>query len=364
MHIGRIDNEFVMPYLVTIGIPVYNAESFIGRAMESALAQSFESIEFLVCDDGCTDSSMDVIESFRKSHPRGNDVIVVHQPHNMGVGEARNRIVKEARGKFLFFMDADDEISSDAIALLYAAANKYAAEIVYGSHLRIEKYDNSVREIKCCYSDKVFRDENEFALWAYRKYDGIQATIWNMLIDINVYRKNRLFHQPVNFWEDFSLTIDLPTYVSRVVLLSNVTYFYYCRQGSLSHYAKRDYIEKQEIIRTMDAVNQLKYRSLCIKDKPYFPQRMFKLMMTDFYMVGTVLRNIKIVRPAFSKKELRDVMLYPLPLSEIFKYKKWRKRNVLIYFFGVLPPFVSVFLIGFVIKHSRIIKNIWLGDIS
>ena len=201
-------------------------------------------------------------------------------------------------------------------------------------------------------------------MWAYRKYDGIQATTWNFLIKIDIYRNNNLLYQPINFWEDFSLTIDIPTYVTRVVLLPNLTYFYCCHEGSLSHYKKRDNIDKREIIRTIEAVDQLKHKSSRIVNKIYFSQRMFKVMMTDFYMVGTVIQNRMIIYPSFTKKELRDVMRYPLSIYEILRFKKWRCRNFLLFLLGVLPPAISIYLIDFTIRHSKIIKNLWLGSVS
>jgi glycosyltransferase involved in cell wall biosynthesis len=91
-------------YEVTIGIPVYNVENYIRLAMDSALSQTFESIEFLICDDCGTDSSMDIIREYQKTHPRVKDIRIVRQPQNKGIGEARNRIVKEARGRYLFFL--------------------------------------------------------------------------------------------------------------------------------------------------------------------------------------------------------------------------------------------------------------------
>jgi len=76
-------------YEVTIGIPVYNAERYIRLTMDSVLAQTFESIEFLVLDDCGTDASMDIVRQYQQSHPRGHDIRIVQQPQNGGIGRAR-----------------------------------------------------------------------------------------------------------------------------------------------------------------------------------------------------------------------------------------------------------------------------------
>lgn len=351
-------------YEVTIGIPVYNTEKYIRRAMDSILAQTFQSIEFLVCDDGCTDASMFIVEEYQHQHPRGSDIRIVHQSKNMGLGNARNRIIEETRSKYLYHMDADDSIAPNAIELLYNAARKNDAEIVYGSHERIDEVGTSSKRTIFTYDSLQFQKEDEFAVWAYRKYDGIQANTWNFLIDVDVYRRNGAKHQPVNFWEDFSLTIDLPTYVTRVVLLSDVTYYYYCREGSLSHFQRHNRIDKEEIERTVCAINQLKNRSDRIRQKPYFPQRMYKLMMTDFYMIATVLKNQDIVFPAFSNRELRDIMSSPLTLYEIIRFKSCRGHNLVLYLLGVLPASISVSLMRLAVKHQRMARRLWRTNIN
>ena len=92
----------MVEYEVTIGIPVYNAEKYIRLAMDSALAQTFNDIEFLVIDDCGTDSSVDIVREYQQTHPRGKDIRIVRQPQNGGLGRARNRIIDEAQGIYLY----------------------------------------------------------------------------------------------------------------------------------------------------------------------------------------------------------------------------------------------------------------------
>lgn len=343
-----------MEYLVTIGIPVYNSAPFIRRSLESALAQTFGQVQFLVCDDGCTDGSIEIVEEYRRTHLRGKDIRIVHQPRNMGLGNARNRIIAETRTRYLYHMDADDAIAPNAIELLYRATVRHDAEIVYGSHERIDEIEGGKQSRKAIYPSLVFEKPDEFAQWAYRKYDGIQAMTWNFLIDVDVYRKNGLCHQPVNFWEDFSLTIDLPAYITRAVLLSDITYYYYCREGSLSHFERHEYIAKEEIVRTVNAISHLKERTPLIRGRVFFPQRMYKVMVTDFYIVDTILKNRRIIAPPFTNREIRDIMHSPLSFAEILRFKAWRLRNLFLYMLGVVPAFLVPLLVSWAVKISKL----------
>lgn len=343
-----------MAYEVTIGIPVYNVEKYIRLTMDSALAQTFDSIEFLVLDDCGTDSSMDIVREYQRTHPRSKDIRIVRQPQNGGLGRARNRIIEEAHGRYLYHLDADDAIAPNTIALLYAEAVKYDADMVYGSYQRIEQFDGEVKKENHCYQRQVFLQEDEFANRVYSDYGFLQANTWNFLIKTDIYLKNNIRHKAVNYWEDFSTTIDLPTYVTRVVLLPDVTYFYYCRYGSLSNFSKRDHIAKDEILRTIDAMGQVKQGWRRVKDKPYFPKWLYKVMITHFYMACAIIKQKKLISPSFSEKEIRQLLYSPLNFWEVLTLRGWIIKNLFLYILGVLPTVCSVGLIKIIGRRKEL----------
>ena len=343
-----------MKYEVTIGIPVYNAEKHIRLTIDSVLAQTFQSIEFLVLDDCGTDSSMDIVREYQQNHPRGKDIHIVRQPENNGIGCARNRIIDEAQGVYLYFIDADDAIAPNTIELLYENAIKYDADIVYGSYERIEDFDGTTKKTLFQYPDLQFLKENEFADRVYSKYGFLQANVWNYLLKRDLYLKNGLRFKKVNYWEDFCITINLPVYIHRAVLLSDITYFYYCRYGSLSNFEKRSHIDKEEIQKIINAMGEVKRNYDRVQSKPYFYKWLYKVMMTHFYMVCSILKNEKIISPAFTKREIRDVMKSPLSFVETCMLG-WKFKNLFLYSLGVLPPFLAVALMRIIARWRRLL---------
>ncbi len=344
-----------MKYEVTIGIPVYNVEKFIRLTMDAALAQTYDNIEFLVLDDCGTDSSMDIVRDYQQTHPRGKDIHIVRQPQNLRLGRARNRIIEEAQGRYLYFLDADDAIAPNTIELLYTNAQRYDADIVYGSYERIEEFGGKEKRTPFQYPRLVFLKEDEFATRVYSDYGFLQAQTWNFLIKREIYLKNNIRHKAVNFWEDFTTTIDLPNYITRAVLLPDITYFYYCRYGSLSNYSQRDHIDKAEIEMTMNAMEEVKQNSERFRSKPYFPMRMYKVMMTCFYVVCSALQNEKIISPPFTAKELRACMAYPIPLTAICSFRTCRIRHLLLYLLSVMPAPLFVRLVRMMGKRKGLI---------
>lgn len=92
--------------LVSVVIPVYNAKDFIGESIDSVRNQDYQNWELLVVDDGSTDKSRDIVFDYTKLDPR---IRLINLAHNSGTpGKPRNVGIKNARGKYISFLDADD----------------------------------------------------------------------------------------------------------------------------------------------------------------------------------------------------------------------------------------------------------------
>ena len=94
--------------LVSVIIPVYNAEAYLEDTLKSVLAQTYPHIEIIAVDDGSSDRSIDILQQY-------SDRVVLAKQRNGGCAAARNRGVREARGKWIAFLDADDLWSPDKI---------------------------------------------------------------------------------------------------------------------------------------------------------------------------------------------------------------------------------------------------------
>lgn len=344
-----------MVYEVTIGIPVFNVEKYIRQTLESALAQSFPSIEFLICDDCGTDSSISIIKEYQITHPRGKDIRIVKTNTNQGVGYARNVIINEAQGEYLFFLDSDDLIVEDAIEILYKNAKKYNSDIVYGSMEKVLVYDNNKRFKNIDYPFSVFDELDDFAQYAYNEYDSLQASSCNFLVKLDVFRKNNLEYYQINYWEDLLMSINMPIYITRAVMMPDVTYQYMCRTGTLSHYQKRTHIEKKEILEVIEAISKTKLSCDLLRGKAYFSQWLYKVMMSCFYITCSIIRNKSAICPPFTKQELCDIMHTPLSFSDLFHIRKKKLTIFAIYVIGILPCSMSVGLLIFLGKFKNLV---------
>ena len=119
--------------LISVIIPVYNYERYLGEAIESVLNQTYQHLEVIVVDDGSTDQSAEVAESFA-----GSGVRYCPQAH-AGIGPARNKGVELAQGEFLAFLDSDDRWPLEKLERqLRAFETDPALEMVFGQALQLQ----------------------------------------------------------------------------------------------------------------------------------------------------------------------------------------------------------------------------------
>ena len=110
-----------MEELISVVVPVYNKKEYLRKCIDSILAQTYTYLEVILVDDGSTDGSSEIVDEYELHDKR---VRVVHK-ENGGLSSARNRGIKEARGKYVGFVDADDYIEKDMYANLCKAYKDY-----------------------------------------------------------------------------------------------------------------------------------------------------------------------------------------------------------------------------------------------
>ena len=341
-------------YDVTIGIPVYEAVHYIGKTMESALYQSFDSIEYLVIDDCGEDGSMDIVEHYKMNHPRGKDIRIIRNERNEGVGVSRNRIINEACGLYLYFLDSDDYIEPDTIKLLVDSSKSNDADVVYGSLDRMDLVNNTPTRSMILPNTKLLFD-GELALYAFKNYNTFQISVCNCLMKLNLIKSNGISFIDSAFWEDMAFTYELVTTVSRAVFLSDITYHYQCRPGSLSHYQRREYFDKVEIMNNVATIEYLKVFSQKQMGKKYLPYLCYNLEMNSLYIICYILKNNSSIVPAITWRELKTILHHPMSFCKIIQFRKKVFSNLLLKIISLLPTFLFVLVVFMIGKVKRTI---------
>ena len=113
---------------LSVIIPVYNAERYLCRCLDSVLTQTLRDIEVVCVNDGSTDGSSEILADFARQDPR----VKVLTQENLGQGAARNRGLEAAKGEYVYFMDADDELAlADALERLFNEAERERLDALF-----------------------------------------------------------------------------------------------------------------------------------------------------------------------------------------------------------------------------------------
>ena len=213
---------------VSIIVPVYKAETFLSRCIDSILNQEYRDFELLLVDDGSPDSSGEICDTYARNDSR---IRVIHQP-NSGVSIARNHAIDQARGTYLQFLDSDDWITSDATKLLVRSAEDFQADLVIADFYRV--IGERVSHKGDIDEDEVISREEFAEHMMENPADYYYGVIWNKLYRRELIEKHHLRMNPDISWcEDFMFNLEYIRYATRFYALKTPIYYYVKTKGSL-----------------------------------------------------------------------------------------------------------------------------------
>ena len=223
--------------LISVIIPVYNGDAYLAECLDSVVSQSMEQLDIIVVDDGSTDASPGICDSYAERDPR---VRVIHQS-NGGVSAARNAALDIAKGRYIGFVDADDKVRPQFFETLYG--------------LLCDAPPNSILACGCeiltaegVQAQALPEDwQKQFTLPAAQAYPyllypgGYECYIGSKLIDraFFVGKDGLRFHEDLALCEDRLLIMELLLRASTVLFTSEGGYLYRFREGSTGGNNKR-----------------------------------------------------------------------------------------------------------------------------
>lgn len=152
--------------VISVIVPVYNVQNYLKRCLDSLICQTFKKIEIILVDDGSTDDSLSICQSYQKKDPRIKIII----QENSGLSAARNSGLKMANGKYLMFVDSDDFVSRDYCKIALEGIKKYKCDILLfdlyyvvdgTKNLQTQKYKSGILDKKNA-MDIIIADSHVF----------------------------------------------------------------------------------------------------------------------------------------------------------------------------------------------------------
>lgn len=229
---------------VSIIMPVYGVEDYVGKSIESIQAQTFTNWELWAVDDGSPDKSGEICDRYAEKDTR---IKVIHK-ENGGAPSARNVAIDKATGDYLYFMDSDDWTENTMIEDMVEIAEENNSQLVVAGYY-IDTYYNDTEKYTQEQSvpSRVFESQQEFRENAHKLFDqNLLYTPWNKLFKADYIKENKLYF-PNTFWDDFPFNLSVIADIERVAV-TDKKYYHFIRKRAESETAKyrSDMYEKRE----------------------------------------------------------------------------------------------------------------------
>lgn len=209
---------------ISVIIPVFNAEQYLPKCIDSLQQQSFDNLEFLFIDDCSTDGSYALLQECAKKDSR---ISVFQNARNLGAGKTRNVGIDIAKGQYLSFLDADDYIAQDFYKLLYEKAQSESFDIVKGTLNAIDKNGNPQKWPNL---NRMFHDENKKHLPLYCKFTYEHVTA---IFKRELFQNNQIRYGEKLAGEDNILLLKLCLNNPSFALEENAIYYHIIHSSSL-----------------------------------------------------------------------------------------------------------------------------------
>ena len=237
--------------LISIIVPVYKVEDYLGRCVDSMLNQTYTNLEIILVDDGSPDGCGQICDAYAA---RDNRVHVIHK-QNEGLGCARNSGLEICSGEFIMFVDSDDSLSGDAVQVLYDRMTADGSDMAMGKHTDL--YPDGHTDGRYCSGmvDSLLSGEQ-----LLDRMDGscnIPVSVWG-----NLYRR-KLFSEirfpALRCGEDLWTFIQVAGLCDSISVVNHTLYFYLQRESSVMHKKTED-VKKDELSATLFAASFLQNR--------------------------------------------------------------------------------------------------------
>ena len=234
--------------LVTISIPIYNCENHLINCLQSVVNQKYKNLEVQLVDDLGNDNSMQVAEDFIQKHPDFHFKILRNEK-NSGLSVVRNVGIDNAQGKYIFFLDSDDEITPDCISKMVEIAEREHVEMVCGNVRTIKLESKEEIDAFRLYNtqEKITNNTEIFESFIQGRFP---VPSWNKLILLDFLKQNKLYFKEGLFAQDSLQSFETALVLNSVFFLKDDTYIYYLHQDSVIHNRKKKHFDNWITIAT------------------------------------------------------------------------------------------------------------------
>ena len=203
---------------ISVIVPVYNVEKYIGKCLDSLVNQTLEDIEIIIVNDGSPDNSQKIINKYVKKYPQKVKSFI---KENGGQGSARNYGLKHAKGEYVAYVDSDDWVELDMFEKMYNLAKKDKSDIVICGN-KVVSMDNKIIKVE---SATTFNHTDLNIIFG-------KMAVWNKIYNRKVLINARVSFRNKVWYEDIDFTMKMLLNDHKISFINEPLYNYLLRPGS------------------------------------------------------------------------------------------------------------------------------------
>lgn len=284
--------------LISIIVPFFNVEQYIGSCIESIFKQDYKNIELILIDDCGSDNSRKIVEEYLQKAPTYIDYRILKHPHNKGLSAARNTGTRVAHGDYILYVDSDDRLFPDSVSSMLNQALKNDADMVVGDYVSMK--DNEI--VDSTVPENTVEGVISGAINILECYcrHGFYMMAWNKLVRASILRDNHIEFIEGIIHEDNPWSMHLAFLMKCIVVFRKNTYVYTVRPGSIVTDSKIEQKRKSWYCGLLSYIKNIKEHPQ-FKDNYVFHEFVVSEILSYLFLVGrnfnrqvilSVLRNL------------------------------------------------------------------------
>lgn len=328
--------------MVSVVVPIFNSEKHLNTCIESLINQQFDDFEVLLINDGSTDNSLNICKKYSEEY----DYIKILSKSNGGTSTAKNLGIRNAKGKWIVFVDSDDYVDKNYLSKLYSNVVKHDTDLV-AAGLKID-YERDGLSIKLHVPENsIFRNKDNLK-------EGIYTLDYYALLNVNVskiYRKEILktnlifFSDNLSTGEDLAFNCNYFQHINSMYLIADTPYHYVRRdEESLVNSYKKNLID---MVAQCNQSRQQLYSHFNMNEKKH--KKLYARSYVDYMAtcIPNLYRNNSNLNKVDREQQLKRIINDPQLQLYVNYYPT--EKNLL----------TSFFLIMCKIKNKKIANNFY-----
>jgi len=282
---------------ISVIIPVYNVAQYLRQCLDSVISQSYKNIEIILVNDGSTDNSLSICEEYLHKDSR----ILLLNKTNGGLSDARNFGLPKATGDYIWFVDSDDWIVSDAIEILVANLSKLKCEVLGFSFISYFEDTNQFSEIT--YSQSIgLTTGNDYI----KQSEFFFPSVWSHIYSSDFLEKQQLTFKVNQLHEDDYFNFGCFGRISTIAKIEDGLYYYRRRENSITTLASKENLVKRmksyiALLQLFETINDIDQAFLLKKGNAY--KRNLYELLNQYVLLKTT---------TFSEKYSQVALLKPI----------------------------------------------------